>query len=274
MSWFGKILGGAIGFFMGGPLGAMLGAAMGHQIDQGRGESGPFRAEVDSAEQYRANMAFFTAVFSVMGHLAKVDGRVNELEIAQARRLMGRLQLAEDMRKTAMRLFADGKRANFPFDNALNQFRAECGGRFALIRTFVEFQLELALADGPLNAAEEKLLLGTCERLHFSSFEFHALKSALEAQLKFSSGWGRQRNSNRGQVAPHEPTLEESYAVLGVKALSSADEIRRAYRRLLSQHHPDKLASAGVADEKIRLANEKTQEICRAWEIIRKARKL
>jgi len=271
MSWLGKLIGGTFGFIMGGPVGAMFGAAMGHQFDQKQGEQGPFRVEVDSAEQYRAQMAFFTAVFSVMGHLAKADGRVNEAEIELTRRIMGRLQLSEDMRKAAVRLFTEGKREAFDLDHALGQLRAECGNRFALIRAFVEFQLELALADGLLHPAEERLLLRMCERLRFSRFEFHALKAALEAQLRISrSGWRGQQPFGR----PKEPSLAECYTALGVDASADNDEIRRAYRRLLSKHHPDKLAAAGVPEEKVRLANEKTHEIRKAWEIVRKARHL
>ena len=114
MNWLGKVIGGAFGFLMGGPLGAVFGAAMGHQFDQGRREQSPFREEVDSADQYRLQMAFLTAVFSVLGHIAKADGRVNEAEIALTRHLMGRLQLSEAMRKTAVRLFTEGKRVDFP----------------------------------------------------------------------------------------------------------------------------------------------------------------
>lgn len=271
MSWLGKLIGGAFGFLMGGPLGAMLGAAMGHQFDQAHSGQGPFRSEVESAEQYRAQMAFFTAVFSVMGHIAKADGRVNEAEIEAARRLMLRMQLNEAMRKTAMRLFNDGKQPGFALDEVVEQFRLECRQQHSLQRAFVEFQLEMALADGLLDANEERLLLRICERLRFSRFEFHALKTALEAQLRIArGGWRGQQAYGR----PREPSLEECYATLGVDASAGDAEVRRAYRRLLSRHHPDKLAAAGVAEEKVRLANEKTHEIRRAWDIVRKARHL
>jgi len=271
MNWLGKVIGGAFGFLMGGPLGAMFGAAMGHQYDQNHAGESPFRTVVDSAEQYRAQMAFFTSLFSVMGHIAKADGRVNEAEIDLTRRIMARLRLGEDDRKTAMRLFGEGKRAGFNLDETLDRFAADCPNRFALMRLFVEFQLELALADGLLHPAEERLLLGICERLHFSRFEFHALKTAMEAQLRLSRGsWRGQQAHGR----PCEPTLQECYATLGVQPAAADEDIRRAYRRLLSRHHPDKLAAAGVAEEKVRLANEKTHEIRMAWDVIRKARHL
>ena len=273
MSWLGKFIGGTFGFLMGGPLGAMFGAAVGHQFDQGDGEPAPFQADVDSADQYPVQMAFFTAVFAVMGHVAKADGRVNEAEINFTRKVMARLQLNEAMRKTAMRLFTEGKRVDFPLDSVLQQFRSECHSRYQLIRFFVELQLELALADSLLHAAEERLLLHVCEKLHFSRFEFHALKSVLEAQFRVG-GWQHQQGSGRIQSRQREPTLAESYAVLGLSSSASDEEIRHAYRRLLSRHHPDKLAATGAPEEKIRLANEKTHQIRKAWDAIRKARNL
>ena len=272
MNWLGKVIGGAFGFLMGGPLGAMFGAAMGHQYDQNHPGQGPFRTEVESDEQYRAQMAFFTALFQVMGHLAKADGRVNEAEIDLARKIMARLRLSEDMRKTAMRLFNDGKRADFKLNETLSQFSADCRKHFSLPRAFVEFQLELALADGLLHPAEERLLLHICENLRFSRFEFHALRAALEAQLRLARSGGWRGHPDHGR--PRPPTLDECYATLGVKPSAADAEIRSAYRRLLSRHHPDKLAAAGVAEEKVRLANEKTHEIRMAWDVIRKARQL
>lgn len=274
MKWVGKVLGGAVGFLMGGPVGAMFGAAMGHQFDQNQQNDGPFRAEVESAEQYRVQMAFFTALFQAMGHLAKSDGRVNEMEIDMALRLMGRLKLSEEMRKNAMRLFNEGKRMDFKLTETLEKLRRECRYQLSLLRVFVEFQLELALADGLLNHTEERVLLQICEKLRFSRFEFHALRAAMEAQLRLANRGGWHGYRQQTAVKPKPPSLDECYASLGVKAAASDDEIRRAYRRLLSKHHPDKLAAAGASEEKIRLANEKTHEIRTAWEIIRNARQL
>jgi DnaJ like chaperone protein len=273
MSWLGKFIGGTFGFLMGGPLGALLGAAVGHQFDQGQGEQDPFRLDADSQDQYQAQLAFFTAAFSVMGHVAKADGRVNEAEIEFTRKVMAQLHLNDEMRKTAMRLFTEGKRADFPLDQVLQQFHSECQNRFHLLRYFVELQLRLALADSVLRPAEERVLLRVCERLRFSRFELHALKTVLEAQLRMGAG-SRGYDYGRVQAQQRGPTLAESYAVLGLEASSSDQEIRRAYRRLLSRHHPDKLAAEGVPEDKVRLANAKTHEIRKAWDAIRKARNL
>ena len=85
MAWWGKLLGGAFGYLLGGPLGAALGAALGHNFDKGMGN---IREQFSPGAQQRVQTVFFTALFSVMGHLAKADGRVSEDEIRRAREIM------------------------------------------------------------------------------------------------------------------------------------------------------------------------------------------
>ena len=94
-----------------------------------------------------------------MGNLAKVDGRVSEDEIALARAVMAEMELSAEKRRTAIRLFNEGKAPGFPLDAVLEQFRRECHRRQNLMQMFIEIQLQAAYADGALNSAEERLLL-------------------------------------------------------------------------------------------------------------------
>ncbi len=282
MSWLGKACGGALGFMMGGPLGAMLGAAIGHRLDtdgegvESLGDDSPFQSD----NQQRTQMAFFTATFSVMGHIAKADGKVSRAEIKQAEAIMTQMELDGAMRKAAIQLFKEGKSSDFPLDDALDQFRHECHRSLSLIRMFVDIQLQVALADGVFSYAEDKLLLHICGRLHFSPFEYERLKLILQAQRRFSSGSGPRPGASRAgshQAPPHarrKSTLSDAYAVLGIKASATDDEVKRAYRRLISQNHPDKLVAKGLPEEMMKMATEKTQKIRKAYEQIQRARKL
>ena len=112
MAWWGKLIGGALGFMMGGPLGAMLGGTIGHQFDSGM--SGSSRMGIGDNERTQA--AFFTATFSVMGYIAKADGRVSEHEIQAARSLMRQMQLNDAQQTAAIDLFQKGKEADFPLE--------------------------------------------------------------------------------------------------------------------------------------------------------------
>lgn len=260
MGWWGKIVGGAFGFMLGGPLGAMLGAALGHNLDRGLERlqlSGP-----SGVEQVRT--AFFTATFSVMGRVAKADGRVSEDEIAFARAVMDSMALGGDQRQVAIRLFTEGKQAEFPLDDALDQFRKECRRASTLIRVFLEIQLQAAYADGRLSPGERELLVYIFERLGFSEAEFEHLDAMVRRAASFT-----------GEAAagtPPRDRLREAYEVLGVAEDASDDEVKKAYRRLMNQHHPDKLVAKGLPEEMMQLAKEKTQEIKAAYETIREAR--
>lgn len=258
MGWWGKLLGGAFGYLIGGPLGAVLGAALGHSFDRGMTE---LRANGWSlGDQQRVQTAFFTATFSVMGHICKADGRVSEDEIMAARAVMAQMELSPDLKLTAMRLFNEGKKPDFALDDVLDQFRRECHRRHTLLRLFVEIQLQAALADGVLAEEERSLLLHICFRLGISPAEFD--------QLEAMAGAGRHYNRRADQPAK----LSDAYALLGVTPQSGEAEIKKAYRRLLNQHHPDKLVAKGLPEEMMKLAAQKTHEIKSAYEQIKAAR--
>jgi DnaJ like chaperone protein len=273
MTWLGKVVGGAFGFFMGGPLGAILGAAFGHQFDRSLPNIGLLNSSFAPNDRDRARMAFFTAAFSVMGHVAKADGRVSEAEIATARTIMQRLELSDELRNTAMRLFGEGKQPHFPLDEALEQFRAECRRRYSLLRMFVELQMEIAYADGAPHEAQEQVLLRIVDRLRYSRFEFHVIKTRMDSERRFARAGSRFHQRSRWEQAPREISPTEAYALLGVSPTASESEIKRAYRKLMSRHHPDKLAANGLPAEKVQSATEKTQQIRSAYELIAKVRK-
>jgi DnaJ like chaperone protein len=266
MSWFSTVVGGAFGFLLGGPLGAILGASFGHQF--GKGLDGIETGErLNPGDQHRVQMAFFTATFSVMGHLAKADGRVSPEEISLANRVMDEMALTSDMRTTAINLFQQGKKADFPLDAVLAQFYKECHRRADLLRMFLEIQLQAAFADGFLDSNEEKLLLHICSQLRISRFDYERLKIQLQAQYRFYGRSGSRHNKPQEKKS----SLQDAYGVLGLTPSASKAEVKKAYRRLMSQNHPDKLAAKGLPEEMMRLAKEKTQKISKAYETIQKA---
>ena len=268
MSWLGKVFGGAFGFLLGGPLGAILGASVGHQFDVGM-EGMADTESLNPGDQHRVQMAFFTATFSIMGHLAKADGTVSKEEIDLAKRVMDQLALSGEMRKTAINLFQQGKKSDFPLDEVLKQFRLECNRRTNLIRMFLEIQLQAAFADGTLDIEEERLLLHMCAQLGISKFEYQRIKIQLQAQHRFHS---HQQNQHQ-PVGRERYNLDDAYKALGLEKNASDAEVKKSYRRLISQHHPDKLVAKGLPEEMMTLAKEKTQKIRKAYETIRESRK-
>lgn len=267
MNWWGKVLGGALGFMLGGPLGAILGVALGHNFDKGlkgidldSGDAEP----LSPGDRERVQTAFFTATFSVMGHVAKADGRVSSEEIRMAEEVMSQMDLSADMRQTAIRLFNEGKSADFPLREVVEQFRQECHRRTTLIQMFLEILLQAGYADGKLDQDEDRLLREVCGYLGVSELEYHRLRRMVEAE------WGIGGGASGGSSSA--PRVEDAYAVLGVTKESSDAEVKKAYRRLLSQHHPDKLVSKGLPEEMMKVAAQKTHEIKQAYESIREQR--
>jgi len=261
MSWWGKILGGTFGFMMGGPLGAALGAALGHQFD--RGVQNIALDGASGSDQVKA--AFFTATFSVMGHVAKADGRVSDAEIAHARTVMRQMNLDEQQKDAAIKLFHEGKKDDFPLPEVLQQLNSVCSRQTNLLRMFLEIQLQAAMADGVLDRNERRILLQIAETLRFSVAEFERLLD-LVGSKGYAGGGGL------GQASSVD-SLEEARKILGVTTNTSDAELKKSYRRLMSQHHPDKLVAKGLPEEMITLANEKTQKIRKAYEILRDYRK-
>ena len=264
MSWWGKVVGGAFGFMLGGPLGAVLGAALGHNLDKGL--SGlPEDGSYGPGDQQRVQTAFFTATFSVMGAVAKADGRVTADEIALAKAVMTEMALSEEMRETAIRLFNEGKSDSFPLDDVLAQFRKECHRRQNLMQMFMEIQLQAAYADGKLDPAEDNLLKDICGCLGISELLYRQLERMIRAERGFGGG-GRTAGRSKG------PSLEDAYNLLNMTPDSSDAAVKKAYRRLMNQHHPDKLVAKGLPEEMMKMAAKKTHEIKQAYEIIKKSR--
>jgi DnaJ like chaperone protein len=272
LSWWGKLVGGAFGFMLGGPLGAVLGAALGHKFDKGLEGLPDDAGEWGGAERERVQTAFFTATFSVMGRVSKADGRITPQEIRVAEAVMSQMSLSPEMRQTAVRLFNEGKADDFPLDEVLEQFRRECLRRQTLIQMFMEILLQAAYADGDLHAAEESLLLHICERLNISEFTFRRLEQMIRAERRYAgagagAGQGRQRTAQPARI-----NLADAYAMLNVSADADDKAVKRAYRRLMSQHHPDKLVSKGLPEQMMKLAAQKTDEIRKSYERIKEAR--
>ena len=249
----GLIVGGGIGFWTGGFFGLLFGAAVGWYINRWLinlvlGEKSP-------------QALFFKATFAVMGKVAKADGRVTEHEIQFARDVMLRMRLDDAKKRQAMVYFAEGKAADFDLAAVLRPLSLLIQRRSAVKIMFLEIQLQAAMADGEISPNELKVIQQVCTFLKMSQEDMNQLLSRMQAQQSFQ---GQQTS---------EESLEDAYQVLGVSATVDDPALKTAYRRLMSQHHPDKLVAKGLPPEMMLLAKEKTQEIQAAYDIVKTARK-
>ena len=262
MKLFGKIIGVVAGYMVAGPVGAVLGLIVGHYFDIG------YARQWMGGDVSKIQEAFFEATFSVMGHISKADGHVTHYEIQQAEAIMTQMRLSPLQRQHAIAMFTKGKQGNFNLDQALNKLLMVCRYRRDLLRIFLEIQFQAAYADSALNQREKEILQHICQRLGFTVIDFRSFASGSRAEYTYD----QQR---RQQRAPDpQQQLKNAYAILKLSPEASPAEIKKAYRRQMSQHHPDKLIAKGLPEEMMKLATKKTQEIKAAYDNIRKARGL
>lgn len=256
MNIFGKMICGALGFSLGGPIGLLIGVWLGHKFDRGLNQDfGHFFQNSDPAI---IQALFFESTFAVMGHVVKADGVVKQEEIEAAEQIMLKLGLTGEKRAQAISAFNKGKSPGFNLDTQLKELIFNCARKPSLIQMFLEIQIVAAVADGQVSAPEMEILYQIGNAFRISTRKMDSLIDMVQAQQAFHQG------SSSG------PSLEQAYKVLGVNESTSKQEVKRAYRKLMSQHHPDKLVSKGMPEEMIKVATEKSQEIQSAYNMLKK----
>lgn len=253
MTW----IGGFIGLLFGGWRGLFAGALIGFLI----GRLLPLlllRFAVGRIGQLQA--VFLDTTFAVMGAMAKADGRVSVEEIRAAETLFDQLRLDATARETAKASFNRGKSSGFNLDAEVSRFASATRGQRVLHQMFLQIQLAALAADGQIHPAEHALLLRIARVLGLSEIEVDQLEALLRGGA--SSPGSSSRSS-----------LDDAYRVLGVSADASDAELKRAYRKLMSENHPDKLAGKGLPESMREMAEQKTRLITAAYDRIEKARR-
>lgn len=276
MGWIGKVIGGIVGLFVAEAPGAVLGAILGHGLDHGL-RALKRNGSLSRQERERVQAAFRAVTFSTMGHVAKADGRVSEAEIAMAEAAMARLRFSAAKRRQAIADFKRGKAPEFVLAEALATFWRDCRGNSGLLEMFLRFQLQAAYADGAPAPAQRQLLNQVRRALRIPESQFDQLEQLTRAEQAKRSGKTESRGKKKSRRSARRPdtdvlTLSQAYALLGVKPSDSDATIKRAYRRLRGQHHPDKLVAHGLPEEMLKLATEKSLQIRHAYERIQQAR--
>ncbi|HEY5624087.1 MAG TPA: co-chaperone DjlA [Gammaproteobacteria bacterium] len=267
MQWIGKAVGGAVGFVVASVvarplslLGLAVGIAFGHQYDDAV-SSGRAASRRRGFGSERIQQHFFESTFAIMGHVAKSDGRVSEEDIRAARRIMHGMSLSPEQIQGAIAFFTAGKSPGFRLMEILNRLHDRLRGRRDLTRAFVEIQMQAALASGSISRAKREVLWEIARTLGMGRVELAQIEALIRAQQFRASGARAGRQS-----------LGNAFSVLGLTPNASDDDIKTAYRRLMNEHHPDKLVAKGLPESMMKVAEEKTQEIRSAYERIKEHR--
>ncbi|MCB1692024.1 MAG: co-chaperone DjlA [Pseudomonadales bacterium] len=246
MSWLGKILGGGLGFFIGGPIGAVLGAVIGHQAldaDSGQGGGG-FFSRLETKQSL-----YFTGVFSMLGKLAKADGVVSQHEIDMVERVMrDNLRLTPDARRFAIQVFNTAKNSSDSFEDYARQFHQEFRFQREVLTSIIDLLLVVAHADGAMHPTEERLI----------------------RQAAGIFGVEREYEQLQQRFGGSASEVDHCYEILGSKRGDDLASVKRRYRKLAMEHHPDRIQSKGMAPEFAAHAEERFKEIQHAWDVVEK----
>lgn len=257
---FLPLLLGFIGLFVRGFPGLLLGMALGWLLSR------IFRALLLRGLR-SIQSQFLESTFAVMGALCKADGVVTRDEIDAAEQMFQRLHLAEAQVRVAKAAFQRGKSADFDLDAEVDRFAVRARGSRALIQTFLQVQLVAVAADGEVHPAEHAMFVHIARRLGLSELEIRQL----EALLRLAASRGAA-NSSRDVGPPATARVNDAYAVIGVSPDTTDEAVKRAYRKLITENHPDKLAAKGLPESMREVAEERAREINAAYDLIRRAR--
>jgi DnaJ like chaperone protein len=216
---------------------------------------------------------FFKTAFTLMGTLAKADGRVSEQEIAHVENFMSQLNMSVKHRKEAINHFKEGSKADFKIEPLLQKFNQVTTASPNLKQMLMVYLVRVALADGKLAPEETKLLREIATQLGYSDQAFEQFMAMLQGQDQFAGG-AYQRGGSAGGVGGYTSAsaIDSAYQALGVKKDNTDAEVKKAYRRLVREYHPDKLMGQGLPEAMIKEATERSQEIQTAYDLIKKSR--
>jgi DnaJ like chaperone protein len=252
LTFIGALLGAIFGGFSGFIVGALAGYAASYALS---------RFVIGSLQIAQSQLVDST--FSIMGALCKADKVVSRDEINAVEQIFTMLKLQGESREQAKAAFNRGKQSDFDLDAAVDKFRQVSRGRGPLLQLFLQLQCMAVVADGRVDPAEHAMLVHIAWRLGLGEADVAQIEALLRAAASGSSA--------NGKVAPKD-RLASAYAALGVAATATPAEIKRAYRKLISQNQPDKLAARGLPDSMRRVAEERSREINSAYDLIKGAR--
>ncbi|WP_049623701.1 co-chaperone DjlA [Frateuria defendens] len=240
--------------------GALVGAIIGFVFDSLR----------QSQRQRAAPVAggFVGPLFALLGAIAKSDGRVSEAEIAVAERLMSRMGLDGEQRRQAIASFNSGKQPEFDVGGPIEELRVWAGMRRDHAFPVLDVVIETVLAEGQPSPSKMAILRQLAFALRISDMELMAMMA-----MK-GYAWQAGPRGQGGSYAPprRAPQGPDPYAVLGITRDADERTIKRAYRKLISEHHPDRLGD--LPEDMRKRAEARASEINAAYERIKAERGL
>ena len=242
MSIWGKIIGGTAGFLVGGPLGALLGAGVGHAVDVGA------EAVAGPAGTAARQITFTIGVIALSAKMAKADGTVTRDEVEAFKKIF---QIPPHEAKNVGRVFDQARQDTAGYQEYAHQIAKMFRNSPQVLEDLLGALFHIAMADGVFHPKEEEYLQNVSRIFGFGEAKYENIK------------------------AQHiQGGAQDPYTILGVTRDVPNRDLKSAYRKLIKEHHPDKLIAQGMPKEFIEIANEKLAAINTAYDKIAKERGL
>jgi DnaJ like chaperone protein len=277
MGFWGKAIGATLGLMVGGPLGAIIGAVIGHGFDAERqwlsrrevqcpNCHNPVVLEEDTrnwicphchheigyneiGNEYDRQFIFYVSLASLAAKMAKADGVVTSDEVrAFDRFVTADLNLNTREKKIVAQLFNEAKKSTDDGLMFAGQFYELMGHRPDVLQIMIQLLFRISMADGHFHPAEERFISQIAGLFRLTNAEYEQIK------------------------ALYVKKNDRAYQLLGVTANADDEQVKKAYKKLVQEYHPDKLSAKGVPEDFIKFANEKMAEINNAYSTIRKER--
>jgi DnaJ like chaperone protein len=268
---FGKLFGGFLGYLMAGPLGALVGIMVGNVFDKS------LRLHMNQSYQNfrfekrpEVTATYIKAIACLMGFFAKADGRVSEQELSYAASIFKELKLSGEQLHNAKEWFTTSKNGQVSLEDQLRMLQYLKEKNLALTKNCLDIVFQMLKIDG-LTEKKVNYMNYLLNNLGFATLEnqFNAQEFWEYIQSKAQKQYHSQ-GSYQYQDIPKtkETSIDDAYKTLGLNVNSNQTEVKKAYRKLMSKYHPDKMMAKGASPQEIKAATEKTQQISKAYDYI------
>lgn len=264
--FFAQDFGRTMGFFTLGPFGAFYYGAIGKSIDEAMGsidaQKPSFKIQVTEAANSDVQKSFFVSTFRIMGDVFLKCGfhRMNELKRLHG--IMEHMELTLEHRKDAINNYSIGQKKAFNAENQIRKLFSKCEDNKNILKMFVEIQLQAVCDEyNDYNKTGMDAIKQFANILSISDHELGQIQALVKKYI----------NDNKNLSIIQEKS--NAYKTLGVSKATSTAEIKKCYKALMSQHHPDKLVGRGLPSDMEHIATEKIKSINDAYKLIIDTRK-
>ncbi|MCK5110982.1 MAG: TerB family tellurite resistance protein [Arcobacteraceae bacterium] len=222
--------------------------------------------KIDKKQKLQGDLAEHEGglLIALMAKVAKADGHVCELEAELLSHtftdISSHFENSEDIRNQLKEIY---KKEMKSFDNTVEicqKYLKLTKRDYTKRLRVIEYLLNLAFIDADFSKTEFMITEDIANTLEIKRADFERLVAQFEQ-------FYTQHKNNKVE------TLRNAYEILGANQSDDMSTIKKKYRSLVKENHPDIITGQGAEQSIIDQATAKLQEINEAYELIKKEKK-